>query len=141
MHLGWTGRALLSGEEGPFNRNLAKIYGLAEGTDLGLKGLSAGLTCEGHYSPSKGPAADDFILALGGFVRYQRERYRAELGTSYQRFKYDYYRTVNEVSDVRSVRGELDYRLFRWLAMRLRYEFERFDRDIHTVTLSLRQGY
>ncbi len=140
LHLGWSARLLLEGSEGPFNRNLARAWGLLEALDLYFPGLSAGLTVDDFYTPTDGALAENNTLSLGGFVRYERARFRTEVASAYQRYRYVYYRDVDELSDVRTVSAEVAVKLFSWLALRLRYELERFDRDVHTLTVALTEG-
>jgi len=141
FHLGWAGRMRLAGEEAVFNHNQARVYGLIEGSDLIWKGFSAGISCDDFYSPTRGAFAQDSFLAVGGFVRYEQARIRFEVATSFQRYRYVYYRDVSELSDVRTVSGEFGVKLLSWVDLKLRYEFERFDRDVHTLTVALTQSH
>lgn len=140
LHLGWTARELLEGEEGPFNRNVGRIYLQADAQDIGIKGPFFGVAMEAHYTRANA-FTDDLILTVGGSVGYDDRTVRAEVGTFYQRFKYDYYKDANEVSDVRTYFASVGYKPLTWFSVRGRYEYEAVDRDIHTFTLALSQQY
>jgi hypothetical protein len=141
IHAGWNGRNLLKGSQGPFNRNAARLYLLLEGTDIGGTGLFVDASMEAHYSTTGGQYAGDLIITAGGSAGYRDKRLKVEAGTYYQRFKYDYYLDVQEIEDVRTYFGLVSYRALDWLAFKVRYEFERMDRDVHTVTLTVSQTY
>jgi hypothetical protein len=141
IHAGWNGKNILKGEEGPFNRNAGRIYLLFEGRDLLVKGLFASIAAEGHYTYADWQLSGDMILTAGGSVGYEYKMLKAEAGTYYQRFKYDYYLDVKEIEDVRTYYGLVSYKALDWLAVKIRYEFERLDRDVHTVTLAVSQMY
>ncbi len=141
VHAGWNGRDLLEGVEGPFNRNVGRIYILFEATDIVLKGPFAGLAAEGHYSHAGGQLSHEMIYTAGGSAGYATTKLKVEAGSYYQRYKYDYYRDLREIDDVRTFFGTFSYKLLGWLTLRARYEFEQSDRDFHTVTLALSQTY
>ena len=140
IHLGWNARELLEGEEGPFNRNVGRIYLGADARDIGVKGPFVGVAVEAHYTRADA-FSKDLILALGGSAGWDDRVVRAEVGTFYQRFKYDYYKDVNEVSDVRTWFVAVGYKPLDWLGVKARYEYELVDRDYHTFTLALSQQY
>jgi hypothetical protein len=75
--------------------------------------------------------------ALGGSAGYDKKPVKATIGSYYYRYKYDYYVDVREYADVRSYFGEFRYDPFTWLSGRVSYTFEQFDRNIHTVTLTI----
>jgi len=141
VHAGWNGRDLLSGEESAFNRNVGRIYLQLEASDLAVKGLFASFAAEGHYTHLDGRLSGDLILTLGGSAGFESGRLRAETGSYYQRYKYDYYRDLREIDDVRTWYVLLSWRPVDWLKLRARYDFERSDRDFHTVTLTVSQSF
>lgn len=141
VHAGWNGKHILDGDAGPFNRNSGRIYLLGQAEDVGIKGLFLTLAAEGHYTYLDGRLSTDMILAIGGSAGYRSRIFKSEIGTYYQRFKYDYYRDLREVEDVRTFFGLVAWKATDWLAVKVRYEFERADRNIHTVSLVLSQTY
>jgi hypothetical protein len=140
LHLGFVGRHVLSGEEGPFNRSLAHVYAAAVGHDIGLRGLYASLSLEEHFTLPGSSQPDEHQMAVGGALGYDGAWLQAEAGSYYQRFKYDYFANPREVADVRTVYGQLGFKALGWLSVRARYEFEWTDRDVHTLTLTLGQS-
>ncbi|MBW2278316.1 MAG: hypothetical protein JRF63_12545, partial [Deltaproteobacteria bacterium] len=48
---------------------------------------------------------------------------------------------AEELADVRTFFGELEYEPLEWLSIRLRYEYDQLDRDIHTLIIRLAQVY
>ncbi|HUU02142.1 MAG TPA: hypothetical protein VM425_11920 [Myxococcota bacterium] len=141
LHLGWNGRQVLNGDPGPFNRNMGRAYLLFDAADVILPGIFFSLSGEGHYTYLNGSLLRDWIFTAGGSAGYKNKKLSAELGTYYQRYKYDYYRDVREVSDVRTFYASCGFRPLSWLSFRVRYEFERSDRDFHVVTLSIGQMF
>jgi hypothetical protein len=135
FEVGLNGRQLLRGEEGPFNRNTGRVYVMLDEKNLLLRGLYFQLGGEGDYRFVGGNCS----LAVFGALGYERERLKAEIGTYYQRYKYDYFQNAREIADVRTYYLSFSYAILKWLGVKVQYEFERFDRDIHTVVLSLRQ--
>ena len=135
FEVGLNGRQLLRGAEGPFNRNTGRAYFMLDEKDLLLRGLYVQVGFDGQYRMVGG----NWILAVFGSLGYERERLKGEVGTYYQRFKYDYFQNPQEIADVRTYYLSFSYAILNWLGVKVQYEFERFDRDIHTVILSLRQ--
>jgi hypothetical protein len=141
IHVGWNGRLLTEDEPTEFNRDYGRIYLLLQATDIGIPGPFASFIGEYHYTHSDPGLAEDSLFTVGGSVGYDWKKIKGEAGSYFYRYKYDYYVDVKEMSDVRTFFGEFRYDPFNWLSMRLRYEYERFDRDIHTVTVNLAQTY
>ncbi|MBN2358475.1 MAG: hypothetical protein JXR83_03420, partial [Deltaproteobacteria bacterium] len=137
--LGGSGRHLLAGIEGPFNRNFGRLFVQATATDIAVRGPFANLTL--------GRDSDRFDLAghgvwsVGGSAGYEAGWLRGEVGSSYDQYKYTYYHTVDEIEDVRTFYGELRVRPRGYLSVRARYQFERFAWDVHTLWFSLAQAY
>ncbi len=141
LHGGWAARILTGGEPSPFNRDYGRVYLLFEAADFAVKGPFATLTGEYYYTHSNSAPSGDTAFNVGGSLGYDNDLLRGEVGSYYQRFKYDYYMNVTEVSDVRTYYGELRVRPVKWFSARVRYELEQFDRTIHTVWLTLTQTY
>ena len=112
-----------------------------QANDIAVPGPFVSAVLEYHYTHTMSGFDEDGLLTVGGSAGWDRDPIRAEVGTYYQRFKYEYYRNIRETTDVRSVFGQIRYRPVKWLSGRVRYEFEQFDRDIHTVTVTLTQTY
>ena len=129
------------GEDSPFNRSFGKAYLLFDVHDLGIKGLYANLAAEGHYDYNDGKLLGDWILAVAGAAGYEGHGVKAEAGTYYQRFKYQYYLDVNETEDVRTVYASLAWKLVDWLTVKAKYELEWTDRYVHTVTATVLQSF
>lgn len=141
VHLGWNGRFLTKDDPTRFNREYGRAYLLATANDIGVRGPFASLVVEYHYSHADDFGADG-LFAVGGSVGWDRDPIRAEVGTYYERFKYDYFNDVEEVTDVRSLLADVRYRPLDWLSVRARYALEmRSDRDVHTVSLILGQSF
>jgi hypothetical protein len=134
-HAGFDGRRLLGGVEGPFNRNTSRVYALAEVRKLPVPGLSVSASLD-HVART---LSDGGLWAIGGAVQWERGRLRLEAGSRYDRYQYQYFRTVEELSNLRAYFGEV-----RWRAgsvqFRARYVVEVFDRVLHTVQVGLTQS-
>jgi hypothetical protein len=137
LRAGWRMRQLLSGVEGPFNRNFGGVYFQTELNDLTIKGLFATGILEWNYVPWS--LSNDSFLALGGSAGYSTRKVKAEAGTYYQRWKVNYYRDVEELQDARTVYGSAGFRVLPWLEVRARYTLEIVDRYIHSAFFSLRE--
>jgi len=140
IHAGWNGRVLLEGDEEAFNREFGKLYLSLHAADIGIKGPFATLSLDSHFA-SLAPefGGDEGMWTVGGAAGYERCCYKAEVGTYYQRFKYNYYRDVEEITDVRTYFGAVSYKPLDWLRLNARYQFEQFDWNVHTVIFSLSQ--
>lgn len=139
LHLGFQGRRLTSGDETPFNRNVGRVYLLFTAKDILIKGpfLSAVFERWGD-----GPrATDNGLWTFGGSLGYDVRWFRAEIGSFYQLYKYTYYEDASEKTRVRTFFGEVRGHPLKWLAIHGRYEFERFDRDVHTFLFGITQIY
>lgn len=141
VHLGWDGRQVLQEEEDTFNRSLNRLYLQAEAIDVFTDGLFARLSVEGHFTHVDSNLTGDLDLAVGGAAGYQGAMLGAELGTYYQRVKYDYYQDLRIINDVRTTYAALSIKPLDWLRLRARYEWERSDRDVHTALLSVAQSW
>ena len=133
------GRQLVDDDETPFNRNSGRAYVLFSAADIAVKGPFITAVFERW---ADGPAIDDDGLwSVGGSAGYDVERFRCEVGSNYQLYKYDYYLDVDERVHVRTVFADFKVKALDWLAVKARYEYELFDRDVHTVTIGLSQIY
>lgn len=141
LHVGWNGRILLEGEETPFNRNFARFYLLAEITDLLINGPFVSVSGEYHYDSVIPGESGEKEITTGGAAGYHSDMFRVEAGTYYQRFKYTFFRDANETADVRTWYAALSLKPLHWLTLKARYEFEQFDWDVHTVTISAVQAF
>ena len=139
LNVGFEGRHLTEDDETPFNRNFSRAYGLATGRDIWLKGLFLSVMLE--WGATGFSSSEEGQWAVGGSAGYDSEALRAEVGTYYQQFKYDYYRDVDERANVRTLFVDVRKKLVDWLSIYGRYEIERFDRDIHSMTIGLTQKY
>ncbi len=141
IHAGWNARILALNTPTPFNRDFGRVYALLQAAEVGGTGLFAGATVAYHYTHSSTDGSDDSIFSLGGSLGWDGRLLKFEVGTYYSQVKYTYYKTAEERENVRTYFGEIGYRLLDWLQLKGRYEFERFDRDIHQATISLAQTY
>lgn len=139
LHFGWAGRILLGEQPTAFNRTFHRVYVRAEGHDVGVKGLFASVVGEYHFDAAGVGRDPPGELAVGGAIGYDGARVRVEAGTAWQRFKYRYLQEAEEIDSVRSGWLDLRVRPVQWLDLRARYEFERYARDVHTVTVGLAQ--
>jgi len=141
IHLGVAGRAVLEGEEGPFNRSSSRAYLLLSATDIAVPGPYVSVVGDAWLAGLNPDIKGEGFLTVGGAAGYKGNALLAEVGTAYQRFKYAYYKNAEEISDVRSWYAEVGYDVVDWLRVKARYELEQFDWDVHTVTLSLGQSF
>jgi len=147
LHAGWNARLLLDDTPTQFNRDSGRVFVMIEGTDIGARGPFASLISEMDYTSDAGEgpggrARNDSAFSLGGTAGYDTRTLRAEVGTYYARFKYDYYRDINESASVRTWYGAIRYEFFHGLRAHARHEYEQsVDRDVHTLTLALSQRY
>ncbi|MDF1564541.1 MAG: hypothetical protein P1V51_15965 [Deltaproteobacteria bacterium] len=139
LHLGWQGREPLDGISAPFNRRQGRLHLTGDALELVIPGLQASLSLEYHHD---GGDLGEGLLTLGGAAGYRSEALRGlggELGSYYQRFKYDYYADVEERQDVRTFFVAAFVDALPWLEVRLRYTLEHFDRTAHSFHFLLTQ--
>ncbi len=141
IHGGWGGRLLTADDATDFNRDYGRAYLWFQAVDIGVAGPFAGIVGEFHYTHKSADLDSENTITIGGSAGWELDPLKAELGTYYQRYKYDYYVDVKEIESVRTYFGEVIYRPFEWLSAGLRYEFEVFDRKVHTAMLTLTQRY
>ena len=139
LRAGWRVRQLLSGAEGPFNRNAGGIYFNAELSNLGVRGIFVLGILEWNYIPWS--LTRDSFLAVGGSAGYAARLVKVEAGTYYERWKVNYYRDVQELQDARTVYGMASVRPLKWLEVRARYTLEIVDRAIQSLFFSLREDF
>lgn len=139
VQLGGTGRHLLAGSEGPFNRNFGRLFAQATASDIVVKGPFVNLVLE--RDSDRFDLGGHGVWSVGGAAGYQARWLRGELGSSYDQYKYTYFHSVDELQDVRTFYGELSVRPKDFLTVRARYQFERFAWDVHTLWFSLAQAY
>lgn len=136
---GWNGRIATVDETTVFNRDYGRVFLWLQATDIGIKGPYANATTEYHYTLKSTETENDATLALGGSMGWDWNWLKFEAGTYYQYYKYDYYIDVTEIQDARTVYGECRIVPIDWLSIRLKYDFEVYDRYAHTAMLSLMQ--
>jgi hypothetical protein len=141
LHAGWDGRVLLGEEPTRFNRDYGRAYLLLHAADIGIKGPFASFSTSYHYTHKAVDTTADDLVTVGGSAGWATELWQAEVGTDYQRFKIDYFRDAREVEDVRTVFAQVKVRPIKWFGARVRYAYEKADRDLHQVTLTLTQTY
>jgi hypothetical protein len=139
LRLGWRMRQLLSGSEGPFNRNGGGVYFQAAIDNLGVKGLFLSGIAEWNYVPWS--LSRDSYLAFGGSAGYNARRFKVESGTYYQQWKVTLYRDAEELQNARTLFGLASVRPLAWFELRARYTVEIVDRMIQSVFLSLREDF
>lgn len=141
LHLGYDARQLLNGhKEESFNRNTGRLYLSAGGTDIGVKGPFAQVVFE---RVADGPAISSHGQWMaGGSVGYDHKYVRAEVGSVYQQYKYDYFADANELAKVETVYAEIKGKPLKWLALRARYECDIMKSLVlHSVFFGLTQSY
>jgi len=141
LRLGWNGRQLLEGEPGPFNRNFGRFYLTGELRDAGVKGLYLSITGDGQYLNLDDDPARQWRFSLGGALGYEVEALFLEAGTYYQRYRINYYILAEEIEEVRTVFARAELKLWSWLRLFARYDFDYADRFLHTVAVGLSQSY
>lgn len=140
-HFGWQERVVTKDEPDRFNRDFGRLYLLLEANDIGISGPFASLVVEYNKSLSRADVMTNSLFAVGGSAGYKWKPVEATVGSYYYRYKYDYYVDLVELENVRSYFGEVRYDPIEWFSVRLKYIFEQFDRDLHTVTLKLVETY
>jgi hypothetical protein len=141
FHAGYGGKKILDGEEKPFNREATRAYLLVAASDLFVSGPFVTLSGDAYLAGLSPDPAGEGFFTVGASLGFDGNTHRVEAGTYYQRFKYDYYRQVNEIYDVRTWFADVSMDILPWLEAEARYQWEQFDWDIHTFTLSLGQKY
>ncbi len=141
LHAGWSGRRLLSGEEGPFNRNLSRFYLLGDGADLFGKGVGLGASLARHQAGRSDAGTEQGVTTVGGWLSWARSGWHVEAGSDYQSFKYDYFQDIQEQESVRTWFLRLGWDPLPGLRVSARYTFERSDRDYHTLFLALTRRF
>ncbi len=128
-------------DETAFNRDHGKAYLMFTAEDMGVAGPFVQAAAEVHFAKITGDDGDEGMITAGGAAGYKNQWLRAEVGSWYQRFKYNYYRDVAEIEDVRTVFGAVTWKALDWLSVRARYQYENLeDRDMHTVFFTLTQS-
>jgi len=140
-HFGWQERLLTNDEPNRFNRDFGRIYLLLEANDIAISGPFASMVIEYNYSLSSVGLENNSLFVIGGSAGFQWRPFKVTLGSYYYRYKYDYYIDLIELENVRSYFGEFRYDPVEWFSIRLNYQFEQFDRDLHTITLKLTETY
>lgn len=141
LRVGWNERRLLREESTPFNRNFGRAFVELHAFDIGTRGPFLTAVAEYHYALKDGDQNSEALISAGGSAGYKRDKINVLIGSNFFRYKYEYYVEVEERNNVRSYFGEASYKILSWLSARVRYEFERFDRDLHTLTIQLTQTY
>jgi hypothetical protein len=132
-------RQLLHDPSTRFNRNMNAVYLRGDVNDLPWKGVFASITADWNL-PTQ--ATDStYFLSLGGAAGYARGGSRFEAGTYFQRFKINYYREVEELTNARTVYVMASFHVLPQLEVRGRYLLEIVDRTIHTAYLALREDF
>jgi hypothetical protein len=139
--IGWQERMLTKGEPTQLNRSYGRAFLLLEAINIAIPGPFATLLVEYNYVRKDSDLASNSLVAVGGSAGYERTPIKATVGSYYYRYRYDYYVNVRELENVRSYFGEVRYDPYKWLFVRLLYSFDQFDRDIHTVKLTVAETY
>jgi len=142
LHAGWKERVLLKDAVvgSAFNHNMGIFYGLVQVSDIGTKSPFASVMLAQALNHTETQFFDAGVLTVGGSIGWEADSARGEIGSFYQQYKYDYYKDVQERTDVRTLFAAAQYEPLDWLALRARYEYEQFDRDVHTFTFTLTQN-
>jgi hypothetical protein len=132
-------RQLLHDESTRFNRNMNAVYLRADVNDVPWKGVFASVTADWNLPTQASDST--YFLSLGGSVGYARAGSRFEAGSYFQRFKINYYRDAEELTNARTVYAVASFRVLPQLEVRGRYVLEIVDRTIHTTYLALREDF
>ncbi len=140
-YLGYEGWHLLRAQdhETAFNHNLMKVYLMASLDKLrAIKGLSFTASIDRTW------ASNGALWSLDGAVAYELKTLRAEIGTQYYRYSYQYLfdtaQNVQEIAGTRVVYAEASYKITGWLSVRGRYSLEIADRTFHSLSIGLAQS-
>jgi len=132
---GWNRRKLLEGTPDQFNRNAGQGYLMYYGDQIEGSPFYANLRVDVFYGSEQ--LETDGFTSIGGAVGHRTDRFEFEGGSYYQQFKYDYYDDVQALENVRTSYIRLGIDLPGDFELRVRYEFERMDRDVHDLSLTL----
>lgn len=132
-------RQLLYDQPTAFNRNMNALYVRGDLNDIGWKGAFASVTADWNL-PTQSTDSTSFF-SLGGTAGYAHREVKGEVGTYFQRFKINYYRAAEELTDARTVYAMASYRVLSQLEIRGRYVLEIVDRAIHSAYLTLREDF
>jgi hypothetical protein len=130
-------RQLLRDQPTSFNRNMNALYARMDLTDNPFKGAFASVSVDWNM-PTQ-PDDSTRFFTVGGSAGYTARMAKAELGTYFQRFKVNYYRDVEELTEVRTVYAMGSYRVLSHVEIRARYLVEVVDRTVQSVFLTLRE--
>lgn len=137
---GGTYRYLLDGrQESIFNHSFMTEYITLELYDVWTPGLGFSFSM---YDWSTFAAREDRVTSVGGDVSYERSKVvRARAGSFYNYYKTNYYRDLEEKTDVTTV--FLDLRAWIWgdLSFSAKYEVEIFSEVVHGVYASFIQEF
>ncbi len=137
LAVGARARQLLYDEPTRFNRATNAVYVRADLADLPWKGAFASVTAD--WNLPAGTPDKAYYFSLGGAAGYASRTTRIEAGTYFQRFKVNYYRDVEELTNARTVFAVASYRVLPQIEIRARYVLEIVDRAIHTAYLTVRE--
>jgi hypothetical protein len=132
-------RQLLRDQPTRFNRNLNAIYLRGDLGDVARRGAFASVLAE--WNPPTQASDSTTFFSLGGAAGYRSLRSRFEAGTYFQRFKINYYRDAEELTNARTVFALASYRILPQLELRGRYVLEIVDRAIQSAYLTLREDF
>lgn len=140
LHLGYDAHQLIDGaKQEAFNRNVGRVYALFTATDIGVKGPFVSAVFE-RWATGLNPG-DTGVWSAGGSLGTDHRYVRAEVGSYYQLYKYDYLVDRREEAHVETLYLDLTGKVLPWLRVRARYECEWLDRVEHIVTFGLTQLY
>jgi hypothetical protein len=139
MAVGTRLRQLLRDQPTAFNRNMNAVYARGDLNDIPWKGVFVSAVAEWNL-PTQATDSTSFF-SLGGTAGYTSRKARGEAGTYFQRYKINYYRDAEELTNARTAYAMAAYRVLSPLEIRARYVVEIVDRTIHSAYLTLREDF
>jgi hypothetical protein len=123
-------------DEGPFNHEFKRFFGLADVTDWPWQGLAVSFLGEWYRSDVADrtfQASVDVSQELGRFI--------VGAGTSYALFKFDEF-FLEERERVRTTFASVEWRPVKWIRPRISYSYEDDDKDrYHVLRCDLRLSW
>ena len=140
IDLGYFERTLLdSQQESAFNRAYRRSYAVLDMIDLVFDGLSFSITGEQWKS---GPQSFNSAGFDAGYAFSKGRRSpKVNAGSYYSLYKYDYYSSLGERTNVRTYYVKCDYPFAQHYTLNGSYEFEQGLEDYQTAKLGMRYDF
>jgi hypothetical protein len=140
IDLGYFQRALLdTQQEGAFNREYHRIYAVVDLIDILREGLSFSLIGEQWKAGSQQFGSTG--IDAGYVFKKGRRSPNVHAGTYFSLYKYDYYSSLGEQTEVRTYYVKFEYPFAQRYSMNGSYEIEKSLEDYQTAKLGIRYEF